>query len=169
MGLVTIGLKGVKFAPPASDGGPGTVFTSLGFTSKGTLSFNEEEPTKKTVDVEESSVPLKTFKKAGAKSLTLSIADPDTDSLAKVRGGTVETSAGKKTYSEDDPLSLEGTLRVEPEEGFEYIQYNKVSIFGRLNGGLGAEQELLLVLDIDVEKPTKEGVKVWEAVEAAAD
>jgi hypothetical protein len=165
MGLVTIGLLGVSFAPLASDGGPGTVFAPIGFTSKGTLTFNEEEPTKKTVDVEESSVPLKTFKKAGAKSLTLSIADPDTDALALVRGGTVAATSGKKTYSEDDAISLVGTLKVEPEEGFASITYNKVSIFGRLQGGLGSEQELLLVLDVDIEKPTKTGVKVWEAVE----
>lgn len=165
MGLVTIGLKAFEFAPLAGDGGPGTTFTKIGFTSEGTLSFNEETPTRKTVDVEESTVPLKVFKRPGAKTITISIADPDTEALALVRGGTVATDAGKKTYSEDDAVEAVGTIRITPEEGFDTIQYNHVSLLGRLNGGLGKDQELLLVIDIDILKPTKEGVKVWEAVE----
>lgn len=171
MGLVTIGLKKLEIAPLAADGGPGTEFTEIGFTSKGTFQFQEEDPTEKVVEVEESSTPLKRFKKAGARSIVFSLADPDTDALAKVRGGTVSTVAstsevkGTKTYAEDDAKAHECTIRVTPEEGFKTMTYNRVSLFGKLSGGFGAEQELLLEITADVLKPTKTGVKTFEAIE----
>ena len=165
MGLVTIGVEKVEVAPLAGDGGPGTVFAAIGFTSKGTLSFQEDDATVKNVEVEESSVPLEAFKTAGARRFMFSLADPDSDALALTRGGTVDTTGGGKVYSEDDPQEYECTLRVTPKKGFKTIQYNKVSLFGKLNGGLGADQELLLEITADILKPTKAGVKVTEIVE----
>ncbi len=165
MGLVTIGLKGVEYAPLASDGGPGTTFQSIGFTSAGTLSFNEDDPSKKEVNVEESSTPLKVKKTPGAKSITLQIANPDTATLALFRGGTVTTATGKKTYTEDNPGTLEGTFKIIPEEGFDAFIINAGSAYGRFNGGLGKDQELLFQVDIDYQQPKKAGVKVWEAIE----
>lgn len=167
MGLVTIGLDKVEVAPLAGDGGPGTVFTSLGFTSKGTFSFQEDDATVKNVEVEETSTPLAAFKTAGARRVLLSLADPDADALSKARGGTVSTAGGGKVYSEDDAVEYECTLRITPKQGFKQIQYNKVSLLGKLNGGLGADQELLLEIAVDILKPTKEGVKVMEIIEVA--
>lgn len=160
MGLVTIGVKSVKFAALAGDGGPGTTFAALGLTSRGTLTFNEEAPTKKLVEVEESADPLAVFKRPAPRTLTFSIADPDLATLAKIRGGAVTTGTPDDTYEEDTPVSLVGTLQIEPEQGFKTITYNHVSIDGRLTGGLGTDQELLLVLEVDILKPTKAGVKV---------
>lgn len=164
MGLITIGIKSVKFAPLSGDGGPGTVFTELGFTSKGTLSFNEEAPTKKLVEVEETSDPLAVFKTPAPRTVTLSLADPDLAALAKIRGGTVTpgTSGADDVYAEDAPVSLIGTLQIEPAQGFTKITYNHVSIDGRFSGGLGADQELLLVLEVDILKPTKTGTKTMQ-------
>ena len=171
MGKVTIGLAKLEVAPLASDGGPGTTFVQIGFTSKGTFQFQEEDPTKKTVDVEEKTDPLKVFKKAGARSLVFSLADPDTEALALVRGGEITTVAstttvkGTKTYEEDAAVSYECTIRVTPEEGFKTIVYNHVSLSGKLNGGLGAEQELLLEIACDILTPSKAGVKTAVIVE----
>lgn len=167
MGLVTIGLNGFKFAPLASDGGPGTVFIALGTTSKGTFSFEEDDPSEKRVEIEESPDPLKVYKRQGARRIKLSIPDPDVDALAMIRGGTVTTATGKKTYSEDSAVSLHGTVQVLPEEGFDSIQYNHVSIYGKLNGGLGQDQELLLELTVDVLKPAKAGIKTVTIIQDA--
>ncbi|PPL04977.1 hypothetical protein [Parapedobacter indicus] len=167
MGLVTIGLDKVEVAPLAGDGGPGTVFETIGFTSKGTFSFQEDDATVKNVEVEEVSTPLKAFKTAGARRLLFSLADPDSNALALTRGGTVDTAGGGKVYTEDDAKEYECTIRVTPKEGFETIQYNKVSLLGKLNGGLGADQELLLEIAVDILKPTKEGIKIMEIVEIA--
>lgn len=162
MGLVTIGVKSVKYAPLAGDGGPGTVFTALGFTSKGSLTFNEEAPSKKLVEAEESADPIAIFKRAGARTVTLQLADPDLAALNKIRGGTITTASPNDTYSEDSPVSLVGTLQIEPEQGFTSITYNHVSIDGRFSGGLGADQELLLTLEVDILKPKKAATKVME-------
>lgn len=165
MGLVTIGVEKVEIAPLAIDGGPGTVFAAIGFTSKGTLSFQEDDASVKNVETEESSVPLAAFKTAGSRRVLLSLADPDANALATTRGGTVDTTGGGKVYTEDEPQEYECTLRITPKQGFKAIQYNKVSIFGKLNGGLGADQELLLEITADILKPTKAGVKVTQIVE----
>lgn len=165
MGIVTIGLKKIEVAPLAADGGPGTVFKTIGFTSKGTFSFQEEDGTIKKVDVEEASDPLKIFKKSGARSVVFSLADPDNEALEITRGGTVTTAAGEKTYTEDEGKSFECTLRITPEEGFKTIQYNSVSLYGKMEGGLGSEQELLLNIKADIQKPSKAGVKVMEVVQ----
>lgn len=167
MGKVTIGLEALRFAPLANDGGPGTVFTALGTTSKGTFSFEEDDPTEKRVEIEESSDPLYVKKKQGARRLKFSIPDPDVEALAKIRGGTVTTATGKKTYEEDEAVSLVGTIQVLPEDGFDSIQYNHVSIFGKMNGGLGQEQELLLEITVDILKPTKAGIKTMTIIEDA--
>ncbi|WP_448104739.1 hypothetical protein [Pedobacter panaciterrae] len=167
MGFVNIGLNAFKFAPLESDGGPGTVFVSLGSTSKGTFSFEEDDPTEKRVEIEESPDPLRVFKRQGARRIKLSIPDPDVDALAMIRGGTVTTATGKKTYTEDNAVSLEGTVQVIPEEGFDSIQYNHVSIFGKLNGALGQDQELLLELTVDILKPAKAGVKTMTIIQDA--
>lgn len=168
MGLVTIGVQKIEYAPLAGDGGPGTVFTSLGLTSKNTLTFNEEPPTKKLVEVEESADPIAVFKRAAARSLSYSIANPDLQALAKIRGGTVTTLTGVDTLEEDAPVSLVGTLKITPEEGMTAIIYNHVSMDGRLSGALGADQELLLVVDVDVLKPTKTSVKTVSYTAASA-
>lgn len=157
MALVTIGVKGVKFGALAGDGGPGTALTSLGFTSKGTLSFNEDAPTKKLVEIEEDTDPLAVFKRPAPRTITLSLAAPDLDTLARLRGGTVTpgTSGADDKYEETGPVSAIGTLEIEPEKGFKKITYNHVSIDARFNGGLGADQELLLVLEVDILKSPK--------------
>lgn len=158
MALVTIGVKGVKFGELAVDGGPGTALTSLGFTSKGTLSFNEDAPTKKLVEIEEDTDPLAVFKRPAPRTITLSLAAPDLDTLARLRGGTVTpgTSGADDKYEETGPVSAIGTLEIEPEQGFKKITYSHVSIDARFNGGLGADQELLLVLEVDILKSPKE-------------
>lgn len=169
MGLVTIGVKSVQFAPLAGDGGPGTVFTTLGFTSKGTLSFNEEAPTKKLVEVEETSDPIGIFKRPAPRTFTLSLANPDLDTLAKIRGGTKTAGTGgaDDKYTEDSPTSLVGTIKIEFKQGFKSFIYNHVSIDGRFSGNVGDDQELLLVLDVDVLTPTKSGVKTFEVAAAS--
>jgi len=167
MGLVTIGLEKVEVAPLAGDGGPGTTFATIGFTSKGTFSFQEDDATVKNVEAEETSTPLKSFKTPGARRLLFSLADPDSAALALTRGGTVNTAGGGTVYEEDEAVEYECTIRVTPKEGFKSFQYNKVSLLGKLNGGLGADQELLLEIVVDILKPTKEGVKIMEIVEVA--
>jgi len=163
--LVTIGLKKIEIAPLASDGGPGTVFTAFGNISTDSFSFAEAEPNVKQVDIEESSAPLKIFKTKGNLVINANIADADADMYATVRGGTVTSATGKKTYKEGSTVAnVERTVRITPEEGLVFT-INRCDISGLLNGGLGKNQELFLALTLTALQPKKAGVDIFEAEE----
>jgi len=166
--LVTIGLAKFERAPIASDGGPGTVFTEYGGVSEDTFSFAEAEGTTKEVRIEQSSAPLKIFKKKGALILNCSIADADTDLFAALRGGSVATASGVKTYSEGDEVNdVEETIRVTSDEGLIFT-INRCSVSALITGALGKNQELLLALTLTALKPKKTGVPTWTASETVA-
>lgn len=164
--VVTIGLKAIRIAPLAVDGGPGTTFEQFGNVSQDTFTFAEGEPSIKQVLIEESSASLKDFRTKGQLVCTASIADPDTEMFAVVRGGTISTTTpGKKIYSEGDEfVNVERTVQIEPSEGLSF-QINRASLSGILASGLGKNQELLLNISIGALQPLKAGVKIWEAVE----
>lgn len=166
MGVVTIGLKHIEIGDIAADGGPATVFTKFGNVSLDSFAFAEAEPTLKQVLIEESSASLKDFRTKGQLVLTANIADADTDLYATVRGGTIVTAAGKKTYSEGDNfVNVEKTVRITPAEGLIFT-INRASLSGLLTGGLGKNQELYLAVSISALQPLKEGVKLMEVDEA---
>lgn len=165
MGKVTIGLESIEFAVIAEDGGPGTTFVKYGNVSTDSLSFNEAEPTTKEVNVEEYSAPLDEFKTKGALVINANIADADTAIFAALRGGTVATTSGLKTYSEGDEFTqMEYTVKVTPAKGLVY-KINRASVTGLLSGGLGKNQELFLALSVKALLPTKSGTKVLEVLE----
>lgn len=165
MGVVTIGLEKIEIAPVGVDGTPGTVFVAFGNVSTDSLAFAEEDGTTKTVDIEESNAPLKIFKTKGNLVLTANIADANADMYSLVRGGTVTTASGTKTYSEGDTVAnVERTVRITPAEGLAYT-INRCGIDGKLVGGLGKNQELFLAITLTALKPIKDGVPVFTAVE----
>ena len=163
--VVTIGLKGINIAPLAADGGPGTTFVAFGNVSTDSFAFAEAEPTLKQVLIEESSYSLKDFRTKGQLIATANIADPDTEMYATVRGGTIVSAAGKKTYSEGDNfVNVEKTVQIFPAEGLSF-QINRASLSGLITGGLGKNQELYLAVTIGALQPLKAGTKVMEVIE----
>jgi len=166
--VVTIGLKKISIAPIASDGGPGTVFVDFGNVSTDSFNFAEEEPTTKTVSIEESSSPLKEFKTKGKLVVNCNIADADTDMFALLRGGAVTTASGVKTYKEGDAVAnAERTVKIEPAEGLTFVM-NRAALSGQLTGGLGKNQELFLAVSITALKPNKSGVETITVIETIA-
>lgn len=163
--LVTIGLKLIEIGTLAADGGPATTFLPFGNISTDSFAFAEAEPSVKQVLIEESSAPLKEFKTKGLLQVTANIADPDADMYATLRGGTVTATSGLKTYKEgDDFVDIEKTVRITPAEGLKFT-FNRASMNGVLNGGLGKNQELYLALTITALQPLKAGVAVFEAAQ----
>lgn len=166
MGRVTIGLKSIGFADIAADGGPGTVFVTKFNTSTDSLTFNQDEPGEKTVDVEESDDPLYIRKTKGRKSVTCNIADMDVDLLAYLEGGVVTTGVGgEKTYAEPDTYTpVYKTVKIEPEEGLTRI-INRALLTVTDTGALGKNNEKLYTLTIDPVKPEKTGVATQNMIQ----
>ncbi|AUD00935.1 phage tail tube protein [Spirosoma pollinicola] len=161
MGKYTIGIAKIEFADVASDGGPGTTgLTQYGLTLEGTGKLNEADPTKTQFFVEEQDAAVYEKSKAGDITLTFSIANPDTDTMAKLFGGTAAGTSPNKIWNRPDTLpTIEKTVKITPADGLIII-IPRGSVTAKLDGELSRTNLFVIAVTITALKPTKTGVGV---------
>jgi hypothetical protein len=126
MGL-QIGVKAIKVANIAADGGLGTQFAPLSRTRKGTLTFNPTKATKEKILVEEQKAPIANVTTTEATlSMSWTLTDWDVNTAQNLWGGAVVNGQ----WQEPDVLPVvERSLRIEPEQGKPFI-YPRVELSG---------------------------------------
>lgn len=155
MGQANNGIDKIELGAIAVDGGMGTTLASLGLTTEDSVSFNFEDPTKTEYPVEETDTPFFTSVKAGKKSVTFTLANPDAAALVKVFGGTT-TGTGAATVYKAPLVSpvIEQSLKITAKIGFGF-NFPRVLVTAKFTDGLGRNKLLGVTITCDVLQPTK--------------
>jgi len=153
--LVTFGLASIEFADILPDGGTGTTFAAIGYTMKDTCKFIQEDPQETPVEVEEADDPIDYMTKAGKKTLSFTLADPDEAALALLMGGI-----GTTGVTWDAPATfttIEKSVKVTPTQGL-ILTIPRGKINAKWNGDYSKSTNLKIDVEITVMTPTKTGV-----------
>lgn len=149
----TYGLTRIEYAELIG-GGPGTAFSTLGYTNPGTTKFTTDAGTANEKFCEELSSALVSI--AGTETITLEtqlIVD-SADRLVLVLGGT--SNSGTWSAPDTKP-TIEYTLKITPLSGM-VVTINRASIVGSLNATLSRDGDLFYVdVVATVLQPTVEG------------
>jgi hypothetical protein len=162
MGM-TKGVVSIAMGALASDGGPGTVLTTLGNTdASATNNFTQEDPTITDHMALESDDPIDQDIVAGAKNFQFTLLDPNPDSMVRVLGGTVSgagTAADPKKW--EAPISMpdiEQTVKLTVKKGLN-LTINRGKVTAKINHDLAKSGGKLSVdIRVRVLTPTKVGV-----------
>lgn len=160
---VTKGLNEIAIAPLAGDGGPGTVFTAVGYTSRDSeTSITTADPTVTEFYANESSIAIETTTTQGATTMQFSLMAMDEDDLILWLGGT-KTGAGTGpspyVFKKGTTVTeLERTVRITPASGRIGI-FNRVKFTAKVNWNMGAEGLFLVDVTGQVLQPLKAGVE----------
>ena len=150
----TYGLEKIEIAEIAGDGGPGTVFSQIGYTNPGTTKFTTDSGTSTEKRCEELAAPLVTIPGDETQTVEFQLIVSDVNTLPKVLGGAVVAT---KWSAPDSKPVIEKTLKITPKSGLA-IQCNRVSIVGSLNATLSKDGDLFYVdCKCTLLQPTKVG------------
>lgn len=156
--VTTLGLTTIGFAPIASDGGPGTVFTNVESTKKDTAEMTHEDPTKTELFEEETDQPYYTAIKNGKISFTFALAQPDVTQLSLFFGGTVSNTTPKTWDLPDGYVAIERTVKITPRVGLSFL-IPRGLVTAKMGGKFGTTDSFAVTITVDVLSPTKAGVK----------
>lgn len=151
----TYGLTGIETANLAGDGGPGTTFTTIGYTVPNSTKFVTNRGTATEKSCEELSSPLVSIPGDETMEVQTQVIVDSADKLLALLGGTVVS--GKWSKPDSKPV-IEKTVKLTPKSGLTFT-VNRGSFDGALNATLSKTGDLFYVdLIIKVLQPTKSGV-----------
>lgn len=155
MGQINIGLASIAIGAVAADGGMGTTLAPLGKTLEGTLNLNTDDPQVAEFYSEEDEDPIHEEQRAGKKSLTFTIADPDLDTLVSVWGGTKSGVAPNEIYTPPaNTGTIERSIKITPKRGLGF-NIVRARINAKFTPGIGRASLLGLEITGSVMTPTK--------------
>jgi len=159
----TIGLKSLKIGAIANDGGMGTVLDTLGVTYEGTAKLTKEEDSMKDFFCEETDDPIEVVSKKGKVTLEWSITDFAPATMAKVLGGTVDsTDVDNPVWkAPDDAPNIEMSIEIITKRNVK-IEIPRAKIVASLDLSLGKEDLGTVKIKAVALKPTKAGVPVYQ-------
>ncbi|NLO70226.1 MAG: hypothetical protein GX102_04640 [Porphyromonadaceae bacterium] len=131
---IAMGVSAIKIGA-TGDGVPGTVLEALPNPLKNAVSFNFADPTEVKIEIEGSDVPLySSFKKDSTDYVEFSIPTPDNETIAKLMGGTHDTTT-KDLWKEAVTLpSINQTFLMESE-----VHNGKKVVYTIVNGKVVAK------------------------------
>lgn len=158
MGVITTGIGKIEFGEIAADGGVSTTFAAWGYTLEGSAAINTDDPTETEFKVEEIDAALDTDVTAGKMSLTLTIADPDEETLVNIFGGakTGTGAATVYTFPTANPV-VEKSIKVTPKKGLGII-VPRAKLTGKFSSEVGRGKLLGIEITGTILQPTKSGV-----------
>lgn len=163
MGQINIGIAKIELGALAADKGESTAYGVLGYTEEGTAKLNWDDPTETEFNVEEIDTPIYIASKAGKKTFTFTIANPDKTTLQKVFGATVTgTGPTERIDFPDSAVLLEQSLKITPQQGFGLIA-PRVKVTAKLTSDLGRANLLGVEVTATVMQPEKAGLKALSA------
>lgn len=153
-GSIMMGLKKVESGDLASDGGRATIWQSLGYTNQDSCSLDQDDPTTTEIYAEEVDDPIYQSKKAGNRTITFEVHNPEFSTLVKLCGGKINSEG---EYEAEGSLpDIEQSLRLELTTG-QVIIYPRVSIAAKFAGTIGKSENLKLTVNGTILQPLKEG------------
>ncbi|MDR2139773.1 MAG: hypothetical protein LBP50_09530 [Tannerella sp.] len=154
---VTLGLAEIKVGAIDADGGMGTSLSRLGYTFQNTAQMQQEDGTTTDFIVEELDTPLASITQPGKLSFNFSIADPDVDTLAKIFGGTADTTSTPNTWSAPDASpELELSIEIVPKQGLKF-KIPRAKVTAKFNGSFSKTSLFLVEVSCVVLQPVKAG------------
>lgn len=158
MGQPNNGLAKIEMGDIGALGVMGTVLASLGFTEEDSCKIIFEDAEKKEYNVEEMDTPFYTTVKAGKKSVTFTIANPDIDTVVKVMGGTKTGTGGTMTYKAPNTAPvIEQSLKLTPKIGMGF-DFPRVLVTAKFTDSMGRNSLLGIEVTCDVLQPTSDTV-----------
>lgn len=160
-GLINIGAAKIEVGDPAADGGMGTSLSQLGYTTEDTIKFNDEGGSEIDFPIEELDVPVYSITKAGNKTFSFQIANPDEDTLVAVFGGTKTGTGGATKW--EAPLTqptIIKSLRFTPQKGLGF-NFPKTKLSARWTSDIGKNHLLGIEVVFKVLQPDKVGEKPY--------
>ena len=156
-GLINIGVAKIELGSLAGDGGVSTTFATLGYTEEGSAQLNWENATETEFNVEELDAPLYIATKAGKKSITFKIANPDEDVLVALMGGTKTGTGATAVYKyPDSVVDIEKSIKITPKSGMGLI-LSRCKITAKLTSALGRTALMGVEVTGTLLQPTKTG------------
>lgn len=167
---ITTGLLAVSVAPIANDGGPGTVFATIGYTDRDQeTSFTQADPTTTEKYANETDTPLYTIVTQGLKTLQMSLVAQNVDQLVQWLGGTKSgagTGPSPYTWVAPDAIpNIENTVKLTPRSG-KVFQFNRVKWTAKPDFQMGPDGWFTLNLTGQILQPLKAGVPVMTIKDA---
>ncbi len=160
MGIIK-GVLSISTAPLAGDGGPGTVFTPIGYTFRDSeTSVTTADPTENDLMSNESDLPLATTITPGTTTVAYSLIPFNADDMIANLGGT-KAGTSPVVYSSADTIpQRDVTLKIVARQGGT-LTFNKVTLSAKLNYNMGPDSLLLVDISGKVLQPTKAGTPVF--------
>lgn len=153
--VTTTGLAAVKMGDIAVDGGMGTTLAVIGYTNKGSVQLNTEDPQLTEFYAEEVDDPIYISKKKGKTTFTFQLGFPDFDQMVAVLGGTKTGSGNTQKWTAPSTYpTIEKSWKVVPTNGL-VLNIPRGSIQAKLTGGYMSTDNLKIDVVITVLTPTK--------------
>jgi len=159
MAAITRGVGKIEIGTIAVDGGVATTWATLGYTDRdSTAALTEEDPTREELFALEVDTAVDVDTTGGAITLTYSILNPDTATLAALWGGTVTGTGNAATWSRPGTaVSLEKSVKITPKKGLT-ITIVRGSVVPKLNFDLTKAGKFVIDIVVTVLQPTKANV-----------
>jgi hypothetical protein len=165
--MYTIGLASIEVGDIAADGGMGQSLAQLGLTYQDTCKMTTEDPETTDFYAEEVDDPVFSMSRAGKTTFAFSIMNPELVTLQKLMGGTITGTGDAAKWSPPDTMPIiEQSVRITPQQGLKY-EIPRLKIVAKVNAEFSKKALLLVEVVGTVLKPTKAGIKKYEATKVA--
>jgi len=165
-----LGLVSIEFGDIAGDGGPGTVFTALGNTVKGSAQLTTADGTTTDFNIEEQDDPVETVQSTkGKTTLAFSCFDVQGPTLVKFFGGTYTPyAAGPPIVDESyappsSVLTIEQTVRVTDKKG-NVLTICRGSVKAKFSWSFTSDKLAQVDVTVDILTPTKPNTPAYTIV-----
>lgn len=155
-GQINIGAAKIEIGDPATDGGMGQTLAALGLTTKDTIRFINEKGSETEFLAEEIDPPIYVSKRAGSKTFTFQVANPDLDTLVKVFGGTKDTTTNSWQAPITEPIIIK-SLKFTPKKGMGF-EFPKTQLSATWTSEIGKDKLMGIDVEFKVLQPDKEGL-----------
>lgn len=153
--VTTTGLAAVKMGDIAGDGGMGTTLAVIGYTNKGSVQLNTEDPTSTEFYAEEVDDPIYVSKKKGKTTFTFQLGFPDFDQMVAVLGGTKSGTGNAQIWSAPSTVqTIEKSFKIVPTSGY-VLNIVRGTIAAKFTGGYMSTDNLKIDVVVTVLTPTK--------------
>lgn len=167
MGQANNGIAKIELGAIAVDGAMGTALASLGFTEEDSAKINFEDPNKTEFFVEEVDTAWFTTTKAGKKSITFTVANPDVETLVSVWGGTKTGTGPSVVYKAPATMQvIEQSLKITPKVGMGF-NFPRVLVTATFTDSMGRNSLLGLNITCDILQPTKAAEPTFSTFQVA--
>lgn len=150
-GKVAMGLSKIEVGTPVS-GGEATSYATLGYTDPDSCTLDTEDPETTDINAEETDDPIYSISKGGKSTLNFNVLNPDTTTLTKMLGGTVDQT----TSDWEAPTQLtqpELSVKITMESG-HIFRFPRVKFFCKYSGSFGKSEPIKLACIGSVLIPT---------------